>query len=189
MGPDPGSGPLSGDKLTEAVSAGVRAIVADEQRKQDPMKSVIPRFSPRDIELGLAPGAELAMWTRDRVRRSRAPNVGRALLEYRIDAAGIIGSVRVVDVSSGWNEWEQVAAEVARDARTAPPIRMPSGTKGLAVTVEVTSDIKTVSGRTPTDKLFGKIVNAITDPLDAVVDGRAPPQRVVAARIVTVDVL
>jgi TonB family protein len=123
------------------------------------------------------------------VRRSRAPDVGRALLEFQIDGAGVVASVRVLDASSGRTEWDEVAAELTREARAAPPQRMPTGSKGVALTVELTSAMKMVSGGTPSNSTLGKIVGAIANPIDAVIDGQTPPQRVVAARVVAVEAL
>jgi TonB family protein len=191
-GPAVGDAPLSGDTLAAATRAGVRATLDEERRANaahagDPLQRVLPAYTPRDIELGLVPGTELAALTREEIRRSRAPNVGRALLEFQLDGAGVVASVRVLDASSDRADWDEAAAEIARIARARPKVRMPGGSRGLALTVEVTSAIKTASGATPTDSTIAKIARAIDDPVDAIIDGKVPAQRVVAARVVGVE--
>jgi hypothetical protein len=187
------SAPLAGDKLATAVSAGVRAVVAEGARRQvDPVTRALRSVPDRDIELGLAPGSSLIALTRDEVRRSRAPNVGHALFEFRFDSAGAIASVSVLDVSSGRPEWEEVASAIAREARAKPPIHLPAGSKGAAITFEITSAIKTVDGATPKNDPIAKVAGAITDPIGTILTGIAgqpPLQRIVAARVVAVEAL
>jgi TonB family protein len=186
-----GEGPLPDRGLAAAVSAGVRATVSEESKERDknPLKRTISPYSPRDIDLGLFPGSALVGLAHDAVRRSRAPDVGRALLEFELDGAGLVAKVRVLDASSARAEWDEVAEELARDARALPPQRMPTGSKGVAVTIELTSAIKSVSGSTPTKNPVTKVLRAIDDPIDSLIDGKTPPQRVVAARVVRVDAL
>ncbi len=135
------------------MNAGVRATLADERAQErkrgSPSKKLLSSVTAHDMELGLFPGSALVTLARDGVRRSQAPDVGRALLEFQLDGAGVVASVRVLDASSDRTEWDQVASDIAREARAAPPQRIPSGGKGVALTVEVTSAIKTVSGGTP----------------------------------------
>jgi hypothetical protein len=137
------------------------------------------------MELGLVPGSALAPLARDLVSRSSTPTVSHALLEFDTDGAGLVASVHVLDASSGRAEWEEVAAQIAADAR-AKPLTVPSGAKGVAITVEVTSALKTVDGTTPTDNPLAKAWGAINDPVGAAT--KTPPVRVVGARIVDVKV-
>ena len=179
-----GTAPLSGNALNTAVRGGVDATL-DADRKKDGARKpqLFPAFTPQDIELGLVPGSALVTMTRDRVRRSRVPTVSRALLEFDTDSAGIVASFHVLDSSQGHSEWNEVAAQIAADAR-AKPLRVPAGARGLAVTLEVTSALKTVDGATPTDSPLAKAWSAINDPIGAAT--RVPPVQVVAARIVDV---
>jgi TonB family protein len=183
-----GEGSLSGDALGAAVRAGVRATVAEDTRRQEDFarKHPFPLFNARDIALGLVPGGELVTLARDIVRRSRAPMNGRALLQFDTDGAGLVASVRVLDVSSGRVEWDQVASEIAASARSRP-LRVPTGARGLAVTLEVTSALKTVNGAAPGDKPLAKALGAIMDPVGSLVDATTSAQRVVATRIVDVQ--
>lgn len=187
-GPAPSNGHLSSAALDDAVRASVSATVAEGRTTSDPLKPVLGGFTAHDIELGLVPGSEFVGVTRDAVRTSRAPDVGHAMLEFQVDSAGHVASVHVIDASSDRSEWDEVAAEIARAARSRVA-RVPGGGRGYALRLEVTSAIKTASGRTPTDKALTKVWRAVNDPLDAVIDENIPATRVVAARIVDVHVL
>jgi hypothetical protein len=152
------------------------------------MKSMLGGFSRHDIDLGLVPGGELANLTRDTVRTSLAPDIGHAMLEFRIDGTGTVISARVLDASSDLGLWAAVAAEIAK-AAIARPSKVLHGVQGYVLKLEVTSMIRTAAGRTPTDATLTKVWRAINDPVDAIIDGTVPAQRVVAARIVDLQVL
>jgi hypothetical protein len=187
-GPAPGGTLLSSASVDNAVRASVRATVAEGKMTGDPLKRVLGGFTQHDIDLGLVPGGEFVSLTRNAVRTSRAPTVGHAMLEFQIDGAGAVTAVRVLDASSDRDEWEEVAAEIAKAAR-GRLARLPSGSGGLALKLEVSSAIQSVTGRTLTDKALTKIVRAIGDPIDAIIDSNVPAQRVVAARIVDAQLL
>jgi TonB family protein len=187
-GPGLRGGPLSGNGLGRAMQGGVGEILAEDTRWRQELarKHMIPLFTPRDLETGMVPGGGIVGLARDLVRRSRAPDNGRALLQFDTDGAGIVSSVRVLEASSGRAEWDQVASEIATAARGKPPLKVPAGARGLSVTIEVTSAIKTVSGGTPTRNPLARAWNAINDPIDTVIDSKTPAQRVVASHIVDV---
>jgi hypothetical protein len=186
--PAAGGTPPSSPAFGDAVRAGVRVVVAEGAPKADPMKSILGGVSPHDIELGLVPGGELVNLTRDTVRTSAAPDVGHAMLEFRLDGTGTVVSARVLDASSDASRWAEVATEIVKAAR-ARPSKVSRDAQGYLLKLEVTSAIRTASGRTPTDATLTKVWRAINDPVDAVIDGTVPAQRVVAARIVDVQVL
>jgi hypothetical protein len=186
--PAAGGTPPSSAAFDDAVHAGVRAVVAERPPKTDPMKSILGGVSPHDIELGLVPGGELVNLTRDTVRTSTAPDIGHATLEFRLDGTGTVISARVLDASSDSARWAEAATDIVKAAR-ARPSKMSRGAQGYLLKLEVTSAIRTASGRTPTDATLTKVWRAINDPVDAVIDGTVPAQRVVAARIVDVQVL
>jgi len=183
-----GGTPPSSAAFDDAVHAGVRAVVAEGAPKADPMKSILGGVSPHDLELGLVPGGELVNLTRDTVRTSAAPDVGHAMLEFRLDGTGTVVSARVLDASSDASRWAEVATEIVKAAR-ARPSKAARDAQGYLLKLEVTSAIRTASGRTPTDATLTKVWRALNDPVDAVIDGTVPAQRVVAARIVDVQVL
>ena len=187
---DPAAGGTlpSSAAFDDAVHAGVRTVVAEGAAKADPMKSILGGVSPHDIELGLVPGGELVNLTRDTVRTSDAPDVGHAMLEFRLDGTGTVVSARVLDASSDASRWAEVATEIVKAAR-ARPSKVSRDAQGYLLKLEVTSAIRTASGRTPTDATLTKVWRAVNDPVDAVIDGTVPAQRVVAARIVDLQVL
>lgn len=183
-----GGGPLSGTALNDAVRAGVHATLEQERSDRPRNRRIIPPFSQHDLELGLVPGGALATLTKDLVRRSRVPTEGHAFLRIDSDGAGIVAAVHVLEVSAGRPEWDEVAAQIAAEARSKP-MRVPSGAHGVSVTIEVTSAMKTVDGGTPTHSTVGAVVGAITDPIDTAIGlaARVPPVHVVAARVVDVE--
>ncbi len=182
-------GALSNDALSSAMNAGIGAVVAEDRKKAEAFARshhVLPTFTPRDLELGLVPGGQLVTLTRDLVRRSLTPDNGRALLQFDTDGKGVISSVRVLDVSSGRPEWDQVASQLMASAR-GTTLQVPGGASGLTITMEVTSQMKTVTGAAATGRsTLGKVWGAINDPLGAATDATTHPQRVVATRIVDV---
>jgi hypothetical protein len=182
------TGPLSGVALGNAVQAGIGATLAQDRAKDDSSAHVLRVFTAKEMSLGLVPGGAWVNLTRDRVRRSLAPDTSTALLEFTTDSAGVVASVRVLDASSGRSEWNDIAAQLAREAR-ALPVHVPTGAGGVAVTMEVTSRIRTVSGEDPSRGTIGKVFRAIQDPVDTVIDSKTPAQRVVAAHITNVSVL
>jgi hypothetical protein len=185
----PGSGGLSG-AIASAMQGGVGAVVAEDVKKRQAFArshAVLPTFSPRDLELGLVPGGELVTLTRDRVRRSLAPDTGRALLQFDTDGAGVIASVRVLDASSERAEWVRVADDILASSH-GTTLRVPTGAHGIALTLEVTSAMKTVDGVTAGEKsTFSQAMRAITDPAGTMMDATTRPRRVVATRIVDVQ--
>lgn len=182
------AGALSGDGLAEATRDGVRAMLADEAKKAPPRAADLPRFSQRDLDLGLAPGGHLLSLAREQVRRSLVPDVSKALLEITTDSAGVVASVQVLEASSGRQEWNAIATGFLASAREKP-VRVPSGAKGLVITIEVTSALKTVSGSTPSAGPIAKVWGALNNPVDTLADSRTAPQRVVTGRMVGVDLL
>jgi hypothetical protein len=177
------AGPLGGGALAEATRAGVAAVVAEETRKDAARQQRLATFSPHDIQLGLVPGGVLATLSRELVRRSRVPVISHAILQFDTDGAGLVASFRVLDASDGRAEWSEVAAQIAADAR-ARPLAVPNGARGVAVTVEVTSKLKTVNGGDPNASAVSKALGAINDPIGTASAG--PPVRVIASHIVDV---
>jgi hypothetical protein len=122
------SGPLAGRSLDSAVRAGIDTTLAQE--RPDPTHPrLLPIIDPRDIERGLAPGSVIASIARDLVRRSRAPDAGHALLQFDSDGTGAIAAFRVLEATSGRPEWEEVAAKIAAEARTRPPLHVARGAR------------------------------------------------------------
>jgi hypothetical protein len=184
--PQGGHGGGTAGALGRATSAGVGAVIAEAERKAAARERKPKIFTPDEWELGLVPGGQYAAFTRDRVRNSLAPMNGHALLEFWTDRRGLVARVRVLDASSDRRAWDDVADALALDAHAAYPLKIPDDADGLIITLDVTSVLKTISGASPTASTFGKIVGAITDPLDTLADSKAPPQRLVTARIVGV---
>jgi hypothetical protein len=184
----PGGGPLAGHALNDAVRSGVRATVAESQRSDIARSRLLPAYNAHDVELGLAPGSALATLTQELVRRSRVPTEGHALLRLDSDALGIVASVHILEASAGHAEWNELAGQIATESRTKP-LKVPPGARGVSVTIAVNSAMRRVDGGTPSKTALGKIVGAVTDPLDTAVALAAhePLVHVVKARVVDVQ--
>jgi hypothetical protein len=173
--------------IKDAVAAGVSAVVAEAEKKAADRQRKPLIFTPRDLGLGLVPGSQYVSIARDRVRNSTAPINGHALLEFWTDRRGLVARVRVLNASSDLRAWDDVAESLAEDARSTFPLKIPSNADGLIVTIDVTSALKTLSGGSTTQNPFMKALQAVQNPADALMDSRAAPQRVVAAKVVSVE--
>jgi hypothetical protein len=181
-------GALGSSVLSGAPDAGVglRDVLAQGDKPGTPGKGVLPPFTAHDAELGLVPGGQFVSMARDRVRRSRAPTVSHGSFEFRTDAGGVVISVRCLEASSGRPEWDEVATQLVADAHAAQPVRVPEGARGVVVVVDVDSSLKTVTGGAPNRGTVAKVVGAISDPVDTIIDSQTPPQHVVAAHVADV---
>jgi hypothetical protein len=170
------------ERLTTAVRAGVKTTVDEEAKRT----AKLPIFTPRDIELGLVPGGAYVALTREKVQASRTPVEGHAVLELRTDAAGHLVEVRVLETSSGRDAWNEVAASLV--AAHPPPFqRIPARARGVAITVDITTVLRTVDGVPPPKGTVSKVLRAVNDPLGAIADGHTPAIRVIAVRVVNVQ--
>jgi hypothetical protein len=173
--------------LGRATAAGIGAVLAEAERKAEDRKRHPRVFTSRDMELGMVPGGQYVPLTRDRVRNSVVPLQSHALLEFWTDSRGLVARVRVLDASSDRRAWDDVADALVEDAHSTFPLKVPSNADGLIVTLDVTSVMKTLSGAVTTRNPLVKALGAIQDPVDAVIDSKAVPQRIVAAKVVSVE--
>ena len=120
-------------------------VAASAQPENAAVASIRAELSRRDRAIGMSAGAPLLALTRDVVRRSRAPTSGRARFEIRTDPSGVVASVRVVDASASHEAWNDAAQTLARESRSRT-LAVPRGARGIAVTIEVLSSVKTASG-------------------------------------------
>ena len=173
--------------LATATKAVVAAVLAEADRKAADRVRRPRVFAARDMDLGLAPGNQYVAMTRDRVRSSLVPMNGHALLEFWTDNKGIVARIRVVNPSSDSRAWNDVAKALEEDARSTPPLKIPSNADGFIVTLDVTSVLRTLSGETPSPGAIAGATRAITNPVDAVIDAKASPRRVVTAKVARVE--
>lgn len=174
-------------KLDKATTAGVGAVLAEWEKKAEDRQRKPLIFTPRDMNLGLLPGGQYVAVTRDRVRNSLVPLESHALLEFWTDSRGLVARVRVLSASSDPRAWDDVADALVEDAHTSFPLKIPSNADGLIVTLDVTSAMKTLSGAAATRNPLVKALSTIQNPMDAIADAKAVPQRVVSARVVSVE--
>ena len=80
-----------------------------------------------------------------------------------------------------------MADALVEDTRAAFPLKIPSSADGLIITLDVTSALRTVSGALANQGALSRVIGAVLDPADALLDSKAAPQRVVSARVVGVE--
>jgi hypothetical protein len=173
--------------MNKATAAGVGAVLDEWSRKAEDRKRKPRIFTPRDMELGLVPGGQFVPITRDRVRDSLVPPQSHALLEFWADSRGIVARVRVIHASSDERAWQDAADRLVEDAHGTFPLKVPSNADGLIVTLDVTSVLKTLSGAAGSASTLSRVLGAVVDPVDAVMDAKAAPRRIVAAKVVGVE--
>jgi hypothetical protein len=173
--------------LATATAVGVAGVLAEAQTKAASRARKPFKLTPKDLSLGLVPGGQYASVARDRVRNSLTPLNGHALLEFWTDSKGVVERVRVLNASSDPRAWDELAGELAEEARSSAPLRVPSDADGLIVTVDVTSAMKSLSGASASQGSLMKALGTVMDPADAILDSKASPQRMVAAKVVGVE--
>jgi hypothetical protein len=173
--------------LRSATATGIATVLKEANRKAEDRKRNPLVFTGRDMDVGLVPGGQYVSITRDRVRNSLVPAESHALLEFWTDSKGIVARVRVLGTPADTRAWEEVASALAEDAHAAFPLKVPSNADGLIVTLDVTSVMKTLSGASATRSALARVWSAVQDPVDTVLDSKAAPQRVVSARVVSVE--
>jgi hypothetical protein len=173
--------------LATATAVGVAGVLAEAEKKAASRARKPFKLTPKDLSLGIVPGGQYASVARDRVRNSLTPLNGHALLEFWTDSHGVVARVRVLNASSDPRAWDELAGELAEDARSSFPLKIPSDADGLIVTVDVTSAMKTLSGSSASQGTLAKALGTLMDPADAILDSKASPQRIVAAKVVGVE--
>jgi hypothetical protein len=156
-----------------------------------------------DREVGLGSGGPLIEPTRETVSASLVPNIGHALLEFTTDRAGIVVNVRILDASSDRHAWDEVRDALVAKTRQKP-LRVPAGSSGVLVTMQVESKVVLPSGHDAGEKELSvlgvpltksaaehpirvdvtTVVGGNIDPTDALMDANAKPRRVVAVWVV-----
>jgi hypothetical protein len=124
-----------------------------------------------------------------------SPFEGRAVFAIRIDELGLVVSAQVVESSSDRRAWDEVAAHTF-NALAQKRLRIPPGSKGVAMRVEITSKVVLPSGsRVPITAQLGGTPDPTSPSLPIVSGGfdlsdiGAHPQRVVGARVLSENAL
>jgi hypothetical protein len=102
----------------------------------------------QDVAQGLGSGGPVVTAAEASVRESDVPLNAHAILEATTDAQGEVLSVRILGESAGRADWEDVASRV-RNALRGRRLRVPAGSGGVAVTLDVTSRWQLASGHDP----------------------------------------
>jgi hypothetical protein len=125
-----------------------------------------------DHDLGLDVGGPLVAVAEELTRPSATPVNSQAHFEVIADATGHVTSVRLLDASEGYDAWNELASSFEGALRDRA-LRVPSGTRGMAVTIEVTSRVQLPSGFDP-----GVDVSILNIPLKKAPADQKRPRRV-----------
>ncbi len=172
--------------LATATAVGVAGVLAEAEKKAASRARKPFKLTPKDLSLGIVPGGQYASVARDRVRNSLTPSTATPCSSSGPTATAS-SRVRVLNASSDPRAWDELAGELAEDARSSFPLKIPSDADGLIVTVDVTSAMKTLSGSSASQGTLAKALGPLMDPADAILDSKASPQRIVAAKVVGVE--
>jgi hypothetical protein len=138
---------------TEAGATSARAVPSREatgpsgpsRALQDGLREAL---HDRDVAQGLGAGGPVVTAAEVSVRESDVPLNAHAILEATTDAQGEVLSVRVLGESAGRADWEDAASRV-RAALRGRRLRVPPGSGGVVVTLDVTSRWQLASGHDP----------------------------------------
>jgi hypothetical protein len=130
-----------------------------------------------DHDVGLDIGGPVVALAEEITRTSTAPLKSRAHCEVIADEEGKVTSVTLTEATAGWDGWKEVAAALAGALRTRP-LHVPSATRGVAMTLEVTSDVLLPSGFDP-----GVDVSLLNIPLRKAPPDQKRPRRIEILKI------
>jgi hypothetical protein len=102
----------------------------------------------RDRALGLGADGPVITAVEELTRPSDAPMNSRAVFQVTTNGDGDVIGVQLVDASQGREQWDKVATAL-RDAMRGKKLRVPAGTGGVDMTLEVTSRWQLPSGYDP----------------------------------------
>jgi hypothetical protein len=173
---------LAIDSRTIALH-GVDTAEDSSSTRSNIQKALDTELSVRDVQVGLARGGVLV----ERVNRAiqtSGPGRGNAIITVTLDDGG---NVEIVELSSGADsEW----SNLIRVLRNGAPVRvrMPSGAKGLRVTLKVSAKIQRVSGVDTRKSAVALGANPLSSTFD-VVDISGATERLASVRILSEEIL
>jgi hypothetical protein len=137
-----------------------------------PQQALRDGIHERDHDLGLDVGGPLVAVAEELTRPSATPVDSQAHFEVMADATGHVTSVRLLDASEGYDAWNELVSSFQGALRDRA-LQVPSGTRGVAITIEVTSRVQLPSGFDP-----GVDVSILNIPLKKAPAGQKRPRRV-----------
>lgn len=105
-----------------------------------------------DLELGMGKGGPLIAAIEDVTLSSRVPVEGAASFSIETDASGNVMSVRAFDATSDEGAWQEVAASLLAKMKRRP-LHVTPGTRGVSVTLRVSSHVQLPDGTRPKGRL------------------------------------
>ena len=117
---------------------------ADEEANRAAGAAIRGALHDHDVALGLGGGGPVISALEAAVRESTAPDESSAILIAVADPSGLLLSVDVESATDG-SSYRAVAEDVLRRLR-GQHLRIPSGTRGLAMRIDVSSKLAAPSG-------------------------------------------
>lgn len=111
-------------------------------------ESLRAEIADADVHAGLTRGGPVISALRLATFEVATPNNGTASFLARTDATGLVVSLEPTDVSSHYAAWQKVARRALGQLK-GKRLRVPDGSQGLSVRLEVVSRIQLPSGRDP----------------------------------------
>jgi hypothetical protein len=143
---------VTGSATTEPGAVVARAAPPREMGASGPSRALQDglreALHDRDVAQGLGVGGPVVTAAEASVRESDVPLNAHAILEATADAQGDVITVRILGESAGRADWEDVASRV-REALRGRKLRVPSGSGGVVVMLDVTSRWQLASGHDP----------------------------------------
>jgi hypothetical protein len=180
--PAPGAQETLGFSGPGSYRAGAMAASSANALHDRVQHALTDPLHARDLELGLMGDGPVLTALKDTTRAVPSPLAGHAIFAVTIDAAGTVLRIGVESSSGDRTAWD----EIARDSTAAlsqRKLRVPAGSKGLALRIAVDSSMQLPSGAA-----HGVSVEGLGGRFD-VSDIGARPQRVVAAHTLTASSL
>jgi hypothetical protein len=140
-GAEPRTGERAQGERPQSESRGANEAPGIEQSVRDALHE-------HDVAIGLGAGGPVVTVAEEATRSSDALTNSRARFEVEADAGGGVRAVRVLDVSEARSEWEAVAGKI-HDRLRGRRLRVPPGSAGVLMTLEVASRWQLPSGHDP----------------------------------------
>lgn len=134
-----GQNPFLGDRPKQRESG------SPEERLNDSLRAEI---ADADVAAGITRGGPVISAVRLATFEVATPNNGTASFLATTDATGLVVAIEPTHVSSHYSAWQKVAARALVQLKSKR-LRVPAGSNGLSVRLEVASRVQLPSGRDP----------------------------------------
>ena len=111
-------------------------------------RSMAGPVAQRDTELGLGSHGPLVGALEQAAHRGATPLNATALFQARVDGRGRLVQLTLLEASEGYRAWQEVGERAAR-ALALRTLRLPDGSRGIALDIRIVSREQLPSGADP----------------------------------------